>query len=124
MDSAGLFHGEAAASGGSAAWRDLRVLIEHPVGEIADALDDLVDRKDLPLGFLAFIYVAVWGAVLRTNPPDLRSLLLTFHALEMRALDERATDITDACKLSCQYLQEIDEDDLDWTGFTLPGESN
>lgn len=60
--------------------------------------------------------------MLQRNPPELRSLLLSFHELQMDAMREGLEASVAACARTCRYLAEIDDDDLNWTGFRLPGE--
>ena len=106
-------------------WREVRRLAALRKTELLDALDDLTTISDLPTWLLLFIFHSVWNAVLNSTPPKpsvLRSLRLPFESIEHRAIDEGLEQSVDAVRQLCRYLPEIFDDDLNWTGFTLPGE--
>lgn len=51
-----------------------------------------------------------------------RQLLLVFHDIEGSADGPEELRVIHYVKRACPYLAELDEDDLDWTGFKLPCE--
>jgi hypothetical protein len=106
----------------AAFWEAVEQLGSLAAPDCAQAIDELTDDPDVPLWAVLIVYQSVWTAVLARNPPDLRRLLLPWHEIEMRAIAEGAIAATASCKRTCSFLQEIDDDDLNWTGFRLPGE--
>lgn len=104
-------------------WIELRRLTGLPTKELISAIDDLTDREDIPTGVLLVVFHAVWHAVLFNDAPELRSLRLPFEMIESRARREGFHLACQACRSMCPFLAELIDDDLNWTGFLLPGES-
>ncbi len=72
------------------------------------------------------VFCLTWATALKLNRHEvLRSLSLAFGYLESE--EEQATGsylLTRLCRESlCTFLSELIDDDENWTGFTLPGES-
>ena len=81
-----------------------------------------VDDERIPTWTCLLLFLAAWTSFLHRRPRSVRQLLIVFEDIEGRAEDENITDVTDRYRALCPYLQEVIEDDLNWTGFRLPGE--
>lgn len=107
-------------------WTELRRLTALRGDELLDTLDDLTSNLNLPTWLVLFVFELVWNAVLHSTPPmpsNLRALRLTFESIEQRPIEEGLAHSVDVVRSLCVYLPEIIEDDLNWTGFELPGEN-
>ena len=111
----------------TAVWTEVQRLTALDDEPLLDQLDDLIDsdivgRSRVPLSTLITLFVAVWGHSIARRPYFLRSLRVPFESLEHRADRENALDVLAAVKNCCPYLQEVIDDDLDWTHHPIPGE--
>lgn len=113
----------------AAVWTEIARLVQLDDDEaLVEAIDDLIDSDiswpAVPLSTLTFVFVAVWGYLLGRRPRSVRNLLLSFESLEMRAERENAAGVMDHVKVCCPHLQEVIDDDLNWTTHPIPGEDD
>ena len=103
-------------------WSEATNLIDQEDDALVEALDAIVDEPSVATWVCINLFVAAWMHFLGRNPPALRTLVLVFESIEMRASEEGVLEVTRACRLVCPYLAEVLDDDLLWTDFRLPGE--
>jgi hypothetical protein len=111
-----------------AVWAEVQRLTELEDQALLDQLDDLMDsdivgEDRVPLSTRIVVFVAVWGHSVGNRRHFLRSLRLPFESLEHRAeRDGWSMGALGPVKLCCPYLQEVIDDDHDWTHHPIPGE--
>jgi hypothetical protein len=91
---------------------------------------DLLGRLEYSDGFAmstvqrAYFFMCVWnvGRFWDVDAEMARGLLLAFHGIEDSVDGEVESEFVASIKLACPYLAEIDDQDINWTGYRLPVE--
>jgi hypothetical protein len=106
-------------------WSLAAELANHSGPELYERADMTLnaDTSSLPPVWIRMeLFQKAWSIVAAKSPRQLRSLTGPFMNLEQEAIESGQKDLQARTVSSCIWLPQLLDDDLSWTGFTLPGE--